>query len=300
MPIVSDILTFFTSNSRGENDAVNRVREEVLALLAATEHPFYHDADYGEKWLRVRQELCLYIRNYLNPECTHWTLEHKGGLWNHHDFNLTLHGEPGPAQDRHVALEFKHNSMPQFMQESDRRAWTDRQLAEFWYDEGWLDRIRSLYPQPLTWAKPSREEYLKGVNMFLTAKSPPSFFKQFHHFDHDRDHLARYKAKTALSKAGIAAFLKRYGSTFRVDRLRAKCQAEQAAKVYLIWKPKQRVFAYDRLTPEELSPTAVKTVTKNTVVLGVAAANAELHCLLRWKNTMGICNPMWQIRLKRL
>jgi hypothetical protein len=111
--------------------------------------------------------------------------------------------------------------MPQFMQEFDMNGWTDVGLAEFWYDNGWLDRIIALYPQPLKYAKPSREVYLKEVHQLLGAKSKPSFFKQFYEFDHNDAFKVQYAQKARLSQEGIAVFLKTYGNTFKVDKLHA-------------------------------------------------------------------------------
>lgn len=289
---VSDINCFFQSNTRAENDASNRIREQALLVLNDPSHPFLTDETYGAQWTQLRTEFITYIKKHLN--CTTFTrfiLEKKAGLGNHHDFNLILYKNESILQT--VTLEFKNNSVPQFMQEFDKNEWTTTTLAEFWYDNGWLDRIIALYP--LAFPKPSREVYLKEAHKMMTSKFPPSFFKQFYDFDHDDAYSEQSKQKAKITQEGIAAFLTKHGNSFKVAKLKAKCQTEQTSKKYCIWRSGH--FDFEEITDAELSPSAIHAITKNTVIL--TAGPSTLHCLLRWKNTLGICCPAWQISLHR-
>ena len=293
-PIVSDITAFFKSNTRAENDSSNSIREAALLILNDETHPFFSDITYGAQWTQLRDEFIKYIKAHLKcNDFTRFVLEHKGGLGNHHDFNLMLY--KGEILLRTVTLEVKNNSMPQFMQEFDKNEWTDSTLAEFWYDNGWLDRIMALYPQPLAFPKPSREIYLKEAHKMMTGKFPSSFFKQFYEFDHNENYAEQSKQKGHISQEGISAFLIKHGNSFKVEKLKAKCQTDQTSKTYFIWKGDH--FDFHQITDAELSPSAIKSVTKNTVIL--TAGPSTLHCLLRWKNTLGICCPAWQISLHR-
>lgn len=292
----SDIKAFFGTNTRAENDSSNKIRESALTILSDSTHIFFRDAEFGVQWTQLRTAFVNYVKAYLGtPSFTRFVLEHKGGLMNHHDFNFSSY--ENDLVLRTVILEFKNNSMPQFMQEFDKNGWTDVKLAEFWYDKGWLDSIIALYPQPLKYAKPTREVYLKEVHQMLGAKSPSSFFKQFYEFDHNDTYKVQYKEKARLSQEGIAAFLTAYGNTFKVAKLREKCQAEQKSKKYFIWKTDAKMFEFYEITDAELAPSTIARVTQNTVVL--TSGPSELHCLLRWKNTLGICCSAWQISLHR-
>lgn len=294
---VEDIKKFFDANTRAENDATNRIREAALTLLGNPTHPFFSDAEFGTQWTKLQEAFVNYVKLYLScPTLTRFVLEQKGGQKNHHDFIFSSY-ENDLALNT-VIIEFKNNSMPQFMQEFDKNGWTAVKLAEWWYDNGWLDRIIELYPQPLKYPKPTRKDYLKGVNQLLDKKSKPSFFKQFYEFDRLPEYKEQYDKKALISQEGIAAFLAEHGSTFDVVKLREKCQLEQTSKKYCIFNRKKVVFDYDKITVEELSPSAITRVTDNTVVL--KSGPSELHCLLRWKNTLGICNPAWQISLRRV
>jgi hypothetical protein len=293
------IQNFFQSNTRAENDTTNRQRESALSLIGNPDHEFFHNPVYGEKWKKVRAEFITYATKYLGiPEFSNFSLTHRGGQSNHHDFDFIIYDENGQSIYPVTTLEFKNNSMPQFMQEFDKNGWTEAQLAEFWYDEGWLDRIIALYEGHLKFEKPSREEYLQGTHKMMTKKFPDSFFKQFYDFDHDPRFASQTKQKARLSKEGIAAFLNEYGYSFYVGKLRNKCQAEQTTKIYFIWSINDEKFSYYKNTVEELSPSRIVKVTANKVIL--EAGPSEMHCLLRWKNSLGICCPAWQISMKKL
>ena len=147
----ADIKAFFSKNTRGENDSSNRIREPALTVLGDPSHAFFRDTEFGSQWAELRTAFVNYVNTYLAcPSFTRFVLEHKGGLGNHHDFNFSSYKDNVTLCN--LILEFKNNSMPQFMQEFDMNSWTDVGLAEFWYDNGWLDRIIALYPQPLKYA----------------------------------------------------------------------------------------------------------------------------------------------------
>ena len=293
---VSDISAFYKANTRAENDKSNKVREGVLTIINDITHPFFNDNEFGSKWVKLRFEFIKWLKANIRPDFTEFALNHKGGLRNRIDFILTLTISDGTSQTE--KLEFKFNSVPQFANEFDKQIWTDKTLAEFWWDSGYLDKIIALYPQPLKFPKPTRDIYLKRCHILMTSKSPDSFFKQFYDFDHNKENFqAQYDAKSKLSEEGIRDFLSTHGNTFDVPKLYSKLQKSQLNKKYFIWKPLSEIFEFDQITDSELAPSAIKTVTKNSVVL--TAGPSELHCLLRWKNSLGIACPAWQIKLIR-
>ena len=294
----SDIEAFFVTNIRADNDRTNSLRESALALIGDDTHLFFNDPTYGEKWHKVRAAFMKFVKDHLNIEgFTRFSLNRRGGLGNHHDFDFIIYNAEGESMYPVMTLEFKNNSMPQFMQEFDKNLWTDTQLAEFWYDSGFLDKIIAIYPQPLPFPKPPRDEYLNGVHKMMTKKFPPSFFKQFYEFDHNESFKEQTKKKDKVTKEGIKTFLAQHGSTFKVSKLREKCQAEQTNKIYFIWKTSKKLFEYHKITSAELSPSVICGVTASTVIL--KSGPSYLECRLRWKNSLGICCPAWQISIKK-
>lgn len=294
---VSDIITFFTNQIKKDNDISNRTREKIILLLAEQNHTFFNDQEYGEKWCKLRTEFEKYVKTYLKvPLFTHYTLQLKAGLGNHEDFVLTIYNNQEIVK-KIERFEFKNNSMPQFANEFDGYRYVPVTLAEYWFDEGYLDKIITAATKhiKLQYQKPSREEYLKGATQMLGEKSKPSFFKQFR--DLERANAEFYKEKQTISNEGIETYLKKHGNSFNANKLKEKFQKEQTSKEYFIWKTDKQCFEYHYITNDELSPSKVSCVTKNNVYL--TAGPSEIHCLLRWKNTIGICVPAWQVKLVR-
>lgn len=303
---VNSIENFYKANSRAANDASNRLREAVFEVLNYPDHEFYKDIIYGHRWQKLLDSFRSHISEILSlkglsTEFKSFKLEHRGNLQNHHDFLLTIYKEN--SADISIFWEFKFKSMPQFAQEFDKNRYIEPTLAEFWYDGGWLDKIIALYPVAvLKYGKPARESYLIGANHMLGKGSTGeqhAFYKQFYDLEHTVEYGEKsetYRKKQSIVDEGIRTYLEQHGSKFNFDKLKEKLNLDQKEKVYGLWNPQRHVFNLHEYTKEELTPTEfIKIKNGNSVVL--KAGPSELHCLLRWKNTRGICCPAWQISM---
>ena len=149
MIVASDITHFTKACLRKENDRVNRIREDCLLLLNDKNHPFFSDQTYGSQWKALRKAFEDYIEFHLakignqNYILLGYTLEKKANLENHHDFIVTLQFQD---ETNSFTYEFKFNSMPQFASIPESVRYIPLTLAEYWYDEGILDKIIALYP----------------------------------------------------------------------------------------------------------------------------------------------------------
>ena len=47
---VSDITTFFSTSTRNENDATNKVREKVLKLICNPPKDYLENVEFGNSW----------------------------------------------------------------------------------------------------------------------------------------------------------------------------------------------------------------------------------------------------------
>lgn len=303
---VNSIENFYKANSRAANDASNRLREAVFEVLNYPDHEFYKDAVYGQRWQKLLNSFRLHISEILvvkglGAEFKSFKLEHRGNLQNHHDFLLTISKEN--STDTSIFWEFKFKSMPQFAQEFDKNRYIESTLAEFWYEGGYLDKIIALYPPlVLKHGKPLRENYLIGVNHMLGKGSTGeqhAFYKQFYDLEHTAEYGEKsetYRKKQSLVDEGIRTYLELHGAKFNIEKLRTKLGEDQKEKIYGLWNPQKHVFQLHEYSKEELTPTEfIKIKNGNCVVL--KAGPSELHCLLRWKNTRGICCPAWQISM---
>jgi hypothetical protein len=191
--------------------------------------------------------------------------------------------------------------MPQFVNIFDKDRYIPQTLPEYWYDKGILDTIISLYPQ-LTIAKPSREEYIKGVTQLLGRKSKKSFFKQFYEFDHEgefKEGSDIYRKKLEICHEGIKHYLELQGNLFDVERFKNMLLKDQPQKIYGIWNPEKQEFTRIQYTKEMLTPTKIKSIRQGSkIMLETLDPRYEIECYLRWKNCQGICNPAWQVSMK--
>ena len=303
MASVTDILHFYTKGKKSENDMINRIREKALLVLNDIKHSFFTDAENGKKWQQLRIAFEKYLNDILNmrgisKKMVSYKLLARGNLDNHHDFDIEIN--LGDTIEK-ICFEFKFNSMPQFANEYDKHRFIPVTLAEYWYDNGILDKIIALYPT-LRIAKPSREEYLTSVTQPLNSKSRDSFFKQFYDWEHTPafDKKSKvYKERSLIVKQGINDYTTKHGQDFMVDKLATKFQAEQVEKIYGVWNPSKSEFKVHIYSADSLCPTKVSHIkNKNCIVLKTKDNKSEIHCLLRWKNTQGICMPAWQISMK--
>jgi hypothetical protein len=275
-------------------------------ILNDPQHAFFSDPVYGERWqalltgFRSFIEEILVLRN-LPTGYKRFHLDPRGGLKEHFDILILVYTEDNEVLTI-IDFEFKFKSMPQFTNLFDKDAYIEPTLAEFWYDQGWVDRMSEPYSGMLRFPKPPRDEYLKGANKMMTKTFPDSFFKQFYEFDHnnDTDISSRLKARRVDAvHQGIRAYLETHGPKFNIQKLSDKLAEDQMGKLYGVWNPDEKVFKILEYSKEEMAPTSFLRIERgNTIVL--KAGPSEMHLLLRWKNTLGITTPAWQISLHRL
>jgi hypothetical protein len=185
--------------------------------------------------------------------------------------------------------------MPQFANLHDKERFITPTLTEFWYDSGYVSKMCEPYSN-LEFPVPSREEYLKGAHQQLGSTSKNSFFKQFYNLDHTAGVASPARVKHV--REGIKEYLEKYGTSIDISKLCKRMKETQDAKMYGIWNPKKAEFSLLEYTQEELEPTRFLRIENgNTIVL--EAGTSEMHLLLRWKNTLGLCVPAWQISIRR-
>ena len=290
---VQDIEEFYRAGTRADNDALNRVREKAFLILNNPEHPYFRDAVYGDKWRKLLNGLRIFIKNELvlknlPSESFTFIIEPRGGLSNHFDLYIRV---PNLID---ILFEFKFKSMPQFANYQESHGYIQYSLPEMWYN-GPLKEICALY-KDLKIPIPDFESYKIGCRQFLTGKSKESFYKQFRAFDEKTNPM--YKQKELIAAAGIKKYLIENARGFNIVKLKKKLLDDQTGKVYGIWNPLTSLFKRYEIKTEELKPIAIYGIKDNHLYLTTESKETVLDLYLRWKNTNGICNPMWQISLK--
>ena len=291
---VSDITTFFTTSTRAENDATNKVREQVLKLLCNPPKEYLEHPEFGNSWHIVcsawNDELKKIGEETGVPEYTSTRINVKGGRTFNYDGNVMYCNGTNVVATR--TIEFKNGGssigeLPQFLSLQAKFGMFQEKYDKFYY-ENYLDKYIACDDE-ITETKPSLQVYLKNVTSTKYDVAP--FFAEI-----KKRELFFQKEKNAIVNASITDYLTRYGKDIDINSLSEKVKATQTNKIFLLWSNGK--FCSDKISEEEMSDMKYHSI-KNGNVLEVKSGNTIYGLLLRWRNHKGILNPAWQISMKR-
>ena len=292
---VSDITTFFTTSSRNDNDATNKVREEVLKLLCNPPKEYLEHPEFGKSWQIVcnawNDELKKIGEKTGVPEYTSTQIKVKGGRKFNYDGNVMYCNGTKVVATR--TIEFKNGGsnigeLPQFLSLQAKFGMFQEKYDQFWY-ENYLDKYIACDSE-ITETKPSLQVYLKNVTSTKYDVMP--FFAEL-----KKRELFFQKEKNEIVNSSITDYLTRYGKEIDINALSEKVKATQTNKIFLLWSNGK--FFSDKISEEEMSDIKYHSI-KNGNVLEIKSGNTIYGLLLRWRNHKGILNPAWQMSMKRM
>ena len=291
---VSDINTFFSTSTRNENDATNKVREKVLKLICNPPKEYLENAEFGNYWRIVYEawnDALKKIAEETNiPIYTSTQIKIRGGRKFNYDADIMYYN--GTILVANRKIEFKNGGsnigdLPQFLSLQAKIGLFTETYDKFWY-ENYLDKYIEC-DSSITEAKPSLQLYLKNVTSTKYTIMP--FFAQL-----KARELFFQKEKNEVVNASITDYLTKYGKELDIKSFSEKVKATQTEKIYLLWCNGR--FYSDKLSEAEMSNMTYHSI-KNGNVLEVKSGNTIYGLLLRWRNHKGILNPAWQISMKR-
>jgi hypothetical protein len=263
---------------RGNNDALNKQREELLEKILDIPddalHPYYRELK--QKWRACLSTLC-------SSEFDKIKITKKAGRSHNHDFNIQFFLETVLVHTQNV--EFKHNArsienLPQFL------SLYEKQLGYMpYYYHNYLPKYLATDPG-ITEPIPDESTYTSKV--YSSAYSCHPFFQQLY----DRDNV-QHAAKVAVVNESISEFLKIHAASLDMNWLAGEFNRTQKEKKYILWDlhefhvqelPMVTALTFDRI--------------KNGNAILVNSTSAQYSLLLRWRNHKGILLPAWQISLK--
>jgi len=278
-------LFYKKGSAKANNDAENKIREDVLVLLE-NELPPEYAAD--EKWRNLYTNFHETLRTLCPSDYVRVKIVKKGGRTFNYDFDVIYFNSEN-VEIHQVKLEFKHNSkkidkIPQILSLQDRFGLVDAISYSEHYYTLYLDAY--LAAIEYTGDKPTLQEYIALVSGIAPEKHPMFM------------HMRAAKANTAV-KESIHTYLNVYVSKFKVDEFTKKLVESQANKYFLLWDLSQ--FHIDTLSVEELTikDVLLKPTKKQTNTIIARSTTSEYHLLLRWRNHNGILNPAWQVKITR-
>jgi hypothetical protein len=291
---VSDITTFFSTSTRNENDATNKIREEVLKLICNPPKEYLENPEFGNSW-RIVYEAWNDALKKIAEETnvliyTSTQIKVRGGRKFNYDADVMYYN--GTILVANRKIEFKNartniSGLPQFLSlPVGNRLFTET-YDKFYY-ENYLDKYIACDDE-ITETKPSLQLYLKNVTSTKYDVAP--FFAQLKNRE-----LFFQKEKNEVVNASITDYLTKYGKDIDIASFSEKVKATQTEKIYLLWCNGK--FSSDKLSEAEMSDMTYHSI-KNGNVLELKSGNTIYGLLLRWRNHKGILNPAWQISMKR-
>ena len=279
-------LFYKKGSSKADNDAENKIREDVLVFLE-NELPPEYAAD--EKWRNLYEKFHETLRTLCPTEYTRVKIVKKGGRIFNYDFDV-IYLNSENIEIYRAKLEFKHNSkkiekIPQILSLQDRFGLIDA----ITYSEHYYTHYLDAYLAAIEYAgdKPTLQEYIILVSGIAPEKHPMFTYM-------------RSAKPNPMVKDSIHTYLHTYVSKFKVDEFTKKLVDSQTNKYFLLWDMSQ--FHIDTLSTEDLTIRHIhlqNRVKKQTNTIVALSNTSEYHLLLRWRNHNGILNPAWQIKITR-
>lgn len=292
---VADILTFFSTSSRSENDASNKIRENILKIILHPPKEFMNHIEYGSHWHKVTQAWNETLKKIAKdthiPPYTVIKSISRGGRKYHYDVDVMYYNGSDCVANRKI--EFKNggttiNDLSQFLSLQAKINLFPETYDTFYYKQ-YLDSYLAC-DTGITEKKPSLTDYLKRVTSKNYAISP--FFAQLK----ERE-LIHQPEKNQVVNTSITDYLTRFHTELNIKAFSEKIKETQKDKIFVLWDKEQ--FHVDKMEEQEMSHMSFHAI-KNGNVLEVDSCKTRYGLLLRWRNHKGILNPAWQISMKRL
>lgn len=293
LPDVDDILHFKSAGlDKANNDAYNKIRENIITNMFNLDDDYFNDAVYGEEWKTLHEKFNASISTLCETPFSSIHIKHMGGMSYNYDFELTFLDENGKTI-KTVKLEFKHNNsnvakLVQFMELYDKDCQnkhgicTEMSYAEFYYDN-YLDKYLDADDE-LVCEKPDKNVYLNNVS---DIKYSHSFFDLLHK---KKDN--QIKKKKEIANESVKEYLKLYSQTFHFDKITQKIIKSQTDKVFLMWDCEN--FHTQQLDIENITITGIKKMDELSFDLNVTDFEYDICVRLRWANNNGLANPSWK------
>jgi hypothetical protein len=277
---VGDIAAFFTRARRGQNAAMNKIRENIIEMILTHTVP---DDWYSEdiRWTYLVQNFreCIPSNSRL--------IAKKGGRAHNYDYDIELAG-------RACKLEFKYISKgtksPQWVSPMNPSQYLTKNYEEFHYDN-YLASILNLYDTPI----PNKEDYLKNVHDkdYLNSVQQEYYkgSRISRRLSGNIEDIKRYTETCKIAKDSIESFVEI--SDLNVEALNLYFREKQLDKIYLIYSKNK--FRLEERTEADNTIDPFTITKKGSSYKCKTVSGKDINILLRWRNGNGIAMPAFQI-----
>ena len=292
-PNVEDIILFFNSSSKSDNDSSNKKREDILEYILTADienKGYFNHPTYGSSWTDVKNKFYSALKKIYTHNFDNVSVTKTAGRKYNYDFNIDFYSNNQKVFESHV--EFKYNatnlkSLPQILQLGINFNMINHSYAEYFFNN-YLDKYILCDPELSNTQKCSLQEYLKVITTTEARTSKIPLIKLMkERYDIHKE------LKFSIVNESIKNFLHTYLNHFNIQNLSEKLQNTQKNKYFLMWDNDFNIETLDH-TETNIS-NVLEIINDNTIV--VQANKYKYKILLRWKNGKGILNPAWQISI---
>ena len=296
LPDTDDIIKFIgNTRSKSENDADNKIRENIIKNMNRIDDEYFQDPNYGGSWRSLKRKFDQSLRSVCTTFST-YVIKHKAGRNNNYDYTVTFLDENRKTLQE-TKLEFKFNATtideaPQFVSPMKPSQYLSASFEEYYYD-GFLVHLL----QKFGISVPEKTVYLKSIhsNKPSCMTAPQLLYyqgcKQSSKFTGDERAVSFYESANTVSKECIKNFIQ--NTELDITKLTQYLLESQKEKVYLLYK-NDNFHIQTTCQDDYIIQSYVKNPEKFRYE-AVTKSQKKIMILLRWKNGNGIAYPAFQI-----
>jgi|LakMenE18May11ns_1017448.scaffolds.fasta_scaffold9788746_1 hypothetical protein len=296
LPDIKDIVSFKTINSgRSKNDALNKIRENIIKCIPHIDEEYFKDNEYGSDWLNLKNSFENTIKS-ICPEYKSYKILHKAGRGNNYDYNV-IFNDIDNIKIKDIKLEFKYNAenideAPQFVSPMKPSQYLSLSFEEYYYNN-YLVSLLTDYNLKI----PDFETYDKTIHsnkpkcMIEAQTLYYQGCKESSKFNHSELAMNFYNSCNNISRESIKKFIE--VSDLNIEKLNKYLIETQDEKIYLLYK--NNGFNLQYSDPNDYIIENYEKQPDKFRYLATSKSNKKIKILLRWKNGNGIAFPAFQI-----
>ena len=286
----------FTLASKAQNDANNKMRENIIGAIINKNVPRTYYL-CNNRWLSLRKEVGQYLEKLIakdqDPAIAKDQIKcsHKAGRGHNYDFLLEISGSSNT-----YPIELKFNTQtiagaPQYVSPMKPSQYLSNSYEEYYYDT-YLSQIAEKAGLPC----PPKTDYLKQIHgnapecMLPFQKLYYKGCKGSSQCTQDPSDLVFYQFCNRLARESIKTFLAT--TELKIADLSAYLQETQKGKIYMLYYQGQLYLQHAPMD-DYVIERVLKTTHNRYECL--SKSGKKMKILLRWKNGNGIAFPAFQI-----
>jgi len=292
-----------TTSKKEDNGKVNEIREQIIKSVFQTDFPFFNHSEYGKKWTKFRDDICVSAKNCFGIEFD--TIKATAvGARGSHDFKFDFF--QGETKIFSKKIEFKYieatniSELPQVKDlyvNSVNYKLIEKSYITFYY-EHYVDKILDYDNEDIKeLIKPSLKDYTKFIN---NSKEKHIFFQTLYDLVDDKnikfDNTFKQKLAT-IGRRSVEEFLELYSQSINLEVFKERL--EEVRKTFFIFNKKTSSLIFQNIPDNCFKNLKHLETEREKIIISCDNPEYNWNIYLRWKNRTGLQTPAYCISLKK-